>query len=89
MCKNYNKNFNNEKIICQYCKKVSFNNEKNICQYCKMYLSLSLDFAFAVKGHCTYPYLIFVADAADIVRGEFSFHVEKFRCVDILDVEKF
>ena len=43
-----------------------------------------------------YTYLIFVADAADIVRGEFSCHVEKlyqmwtyFRCGDILDVEIF
>ena len=25
------------------------------------------------------PYLIFVADAADILRGEFSGHVEKFK----------
>ena len=41
------------------------------------------------------PYLIFVADAADIVRGEFYCHVEKFlmwrhfRWWEILDVEKF
>ena len=42
-----------------------------------------------------FPYLIFVADAADIVRGEFSCHVEKFqmwrhfKCGEILDVEIF
>ena len=41
------------------------------------------------------PYMIFVADAADIVRGEMSSHVEKFdrwkhlKCGELLDVEKF
>ena len=34
-------------------------------------------------------YLIFVADAADIVRGEFCVMCGNFRCREILDVEKF
>ena len=32
--------------------------------------------------------MIFVADAADIVRGEIFCHVENLRCGDILDLEK-
>ena len=30
---------------------------KRICQYCKMYLYLSPDCAFAIKGHCTFHYI--------------------------------
>ena len=38
-------------------------------------LGIFLEFFFELR---TFAYLIFVADAADIVRGEFLCHVEKF-----------